>query len=248
MITGEAGIGKSRLVEAVVGAVEAEGGHALVARAYPAEAGIAYGPVVELLRASLAQPDAGDRVSGLSPPDPRRARAGRRPPGPASRPRDVARARVDIAAIPRAASAWSRPSPTGSPPWSPAIDRAWSRWRTCSGRTRPPDALLAWLARRLAGRPILLVLTWRPEDLDDLGAAFAAVARRRARRPAPRASIAWTSTPWPSSSPRRRLGDSPRRRPTGCSRNRRGCRCSWWRRSSVATATPVTAAVGPCGP
>ena len=33
-------------------------------------------------------------------------------------------------------------------------------------------AMLAWLARRLAGRPMLLLLTWRPEDLDDLGAAF----------------------------------------------------------------------------
>jgi tetratricopeptide (TPR) repeat protein len=33
--------------------------------------------------------------------------------------------------------------------------------------------MLAWLARRLAGRSLLLVITWRPEDLDDLGLAFA---------------------------------------------------------------------------
>ena len=65
MIVGEAGIGKSRLVEAVTEAVHAADGRSLAARAFAAEAGIAYGPIVELLRAGLARHDAADRLRGL---------------------------------------------------------------------------------------------------------------------------------------------------------------------------------------
>ncbi len=39
------------------------------------------------------------------------------------------------------------------------------------------EALL-FLARRLLGRPLILLLTWRPEDLDDRGEAFAAAIER----------------------------------------------------------------------
>ena len=173
VITGEAGIGKSRLVEAVVEAVEAEGGHALVARAYPAEAGIAYGPVVELLRTSLARPDAGDRVSRLSP-----------------RTRDELERVVALPARPAARETSSAPASTsGDPAGRVRLVEALADGLTAMVAGDRPGvvaledlqwadeathALLAWLARRLTGRPILLVLTWRPEDLDDLGAAFAA--------------------------------------------------------------------------
>ena len=87
-------------------------------------------------------------------------------------------------------------------------------------------ALLAWLARRLTGRPILLVLTWRPEDLDDLGAAFAASldavpgVQRLGLDRLDLDAVAELVTAATAV-------ESPHRRPTGCSRNRRGCRCSW---------------------
>ena len=67
LVSGEAGIGKSRLVDAVAEAVRADGGRVLQARAYAAEVGIAYGPIVELLRVGLAGADAVARLAALPP-------------------------------------------------------------------------------------------------------------------------------------------------------------------------------------
>ena len=65
LVSGEAGIGKTRLVDAVAEAVRADGGRVLAARAYAAEVGIAYGPIVELLRVGLAGADAVPRLAAL---------------------------------------------------------------------------------------------------------------------------------------------------------------------------------------
>ena len=56
VVEGEAGIGKTRLVESVVDVLRSSGGTVLGARGYPGEAGIPYGPIAELLRAGLATP------------------------------------------------------------------------------------------------------------------------------------------------------------------------------------------------
>jgi len=173
MVVGEAGIGKSRLVETVTEAVLAAGGRSLGARAFAAEGGIAYGPIVELLRAGMARPDAAERLHGLSLPTLRElGRLAALPDGVA---RDAAsgrsigmggdqpgaRARL-LEAIGSALVALTEGPVAGL---VVVEDLQWADEAT--------RETLAWLARRLSGRPLLLLLTWRPEDLDELGASFA---------------------------------------------------------------------------
>ncbi len=108
LLEGEAGIGKTRLAEAVAASVAAAGGTVLAARGYPGEGAIAYGPIAELLRAGLAAPDGPARLAGAGRDGPSRDRPARRPAGrpasgePAATPRRTASAR---------ASGCSRPSP-----------------------------------------------------------------------------------------------------------------------------------------
>ena len=153
VVTGEAGIGKSRLVEAVVGAVAAAGGHALVARAYPAEAGIAYGPVVELLRCRWRDRDPAS-APRRCPPGPASSWSGSSPsrPGhPAARRRPR---RHPHPAIPRAACASSRRSPTGLRTMVAGDRRAWSRrGPAVGGRRHSRDARLARPAPRGTADP-----------------------------------------------------------------------------------------------
>ena len=176
LLTGEAGIGKSRLLAAAADAVRLGGGTALVARAYASEAGIAYGPIVELLRTGLGRPDAAERLAGLSArtlddlerlvslPAGMPGRSGHGAAGsPAASGDPAARIRL-IEALADALTALV----AGPRPGLLAIEDV--QWADDSTRS-----MLAWLARRLLGRPILLVLTWRPEDLDEPGSAFVAV-------------------------------------------------------------------------
>ena len=174
LLVGEAGIGKTRLVEEVAEAVGAARGVVLVARSFDAERGIAYGPIVELIRAGLATPDAVSRLRAL-PPE-RLAELERLLPIPALGParselprtslggRNVPAARTRLLeAIAEALSALV----AGPVPGVIAVEDV--QWSDDASRE-----LLAWLARRLSGRPLLLLLTWRPEDLDEAGAEFAA--------------------------------------------------------------------------
>jgi DNA-binding SARP family transcriptional activator len=173
MVVGEAGIGKSRLVEAVTGAALKSGARSLGARAFASEAGIAYGPIVELLRAGMARPDSAERLRGLPlatlreldrlaplPDDVLHAAApGRSVATGGDQP--GARARL-LEAI---GSALATLTEGPAPGLVVVEDLQWA-----DDATREA---LAWLARRLSGRPLLLLLTWRPEDLDELGASFA---------------------------------------------------------------------------
>ena len=68
VLVGEAGIGKSRLAEALAESVSASGGGVLAARAFAAEGTIAYAPIVELLRAGFALADASPVLAGLPSP------------------------------------------------------------------------------------------------------------------------------------------------------------------------------------
>jgi DNA-binding SARP family transcriptional activator len=168
-VTGEAGIGKSRLVETL--ATEAAGGGAAViaARAFPAEGTIAYAPVVELLRTGLARPDAAVRLGGVPQvalaeierlvPLPHGVAAGPAAAGPAESPAARARLLEAIATVLAALAG-------GPVPGIVVVEDV--HWADDASR----EALL-YLARRLAGRPLLLLLTWRPEDLDAGTTAFA---------------------------------------------------------------------------
>ena len=173
-VTGEAGIGKSRLAEDLGAAVSAAGGAAIVGRSFASESGIAYGVIAELLRVGLNHPDALDRLRRL--PSTTLNEIERLVPLPAelSVPRGegnirgvgedgpAARARL-LEAIAGALAALV----AGPVPGLITIEDL--QWADDASREA-----LAWLARRLESRSLLLLLTWRPEDLDDLGSAFAA--------------------------------------------------------------------------
>jgi tetratricopeptide (TPR) repeat protein len=167
-IRGEAGIGKSRLAEALVGSVVARGGLAIAARAFPGEGAIAYAPVAELLRAGLALDGAVGRLAGLSPevlaelarlvPLPSGLAASE---GQAVTESPAARARLldAIAVVVTALVAG---------PVAGLVVVEDIQWADDASREA-----LRYLARRLGGRPVLLLLTCRAEELDPAGAAFA---------------------------------------------------------------------------
>ncbi len=66
VIEGEAGIGKTRLMEAVLGSKPSSGEAALTLRCYAGQSSLAYGPVVEGLRSALRTPEASARVGALA--------------------------------------------------------------------------------------------------------------------------------------------------------------------------------------
>jgi DNA-binding SARP family transcriptional activator/tetratricopeptide (TPR) repeat protein len=176
LLEGEAGIGKTRLADEASTAVRAAGGVVLAARGYPGESAIAYGPVAELLRAGLATDEGTRRFGGLD--ETVRIEVGRLVDLPASvRPStgsvvtvsDPGSARLRfLEAVATSLTALV----AGSVPGMIWIDDVHLV-------DDPSREALAYLARRLAGRPLLLLLAWRQEDLTPAGAATAdALARR----------------------------------------------------------------------
>jgi DNA-binding SARP family transcriptional activator len=173
VVEGEAGIGKTRLVEAVVEAGTRRGSVAVTARAFAAERDIPYGPIVGLLHAGLARPDALDRIGGL--PSGVLAELERLVPLPHDRHPDPARpaAAADalgartrlLDALVRVITSLVEPRSGGGPGILALEDLQWA-----DDATRE---VVGWLARRLVGQPVVLILTWRPEDLDGGGARFA---------------------------------------------------------------------------
>ena len=175
--TGEAGIGKTRLAEACVDAVRRDGGVVLAARAYADGAGDRLRPDRRAPPLGAGRCRTADRLAC-----PRSGRARRSSIG-------CCRPSIGVG---RATGRCRRPGRPGAPGRG---DRRRDRGR--SSRARPPGLLwvddvqwvdaalaeaLAYLARRLAGRPLLLLLTWRPEDLDEPGLAFARQVDARSRR------------------------------------------------------------------
>ncbi|HEY8800040.1 MAG TPA: AAA family ATPase, partial [Candidatus Limnocylindrales bacterium] len=167
LLEGEAGIGKTRLAEAVATTIRADGGIVLAARGYPGEGGIAYGPIAELLRAGLATPDGTTRLEALD--ETARLEIGRLvdlPPPlrvtgvPAP---DGASARVRLLdAIASAFSAFAA-GPVPGLIWIDDLHLA----------DDPTREALAYLCRRLDNRALLLLLAWRREDLTPNGLATA---------------------------------------------------------------------------
>jgi DNA-binding SARP family transcriptional activator/tetratricopeptide (TPR) repeat protein len=161
-VTGEAGIGKTRLVETLVTAAAENGAAVLSARAFPAEGSIAYAPIVELLRAGFAAVGAAGRVAHVAPailaeverlvPLPAGVTAGVAVARPAASPAARARLLDAIATVLEAIVC-------GPVPGILSVDDL--HWADDASR----EALL-YLARRLTARPMLLLLTWRPEDLE----------------------------------------------------------------------------------
>ncbi|MEA2546366.1 MAG: hypothetical protein QOI09_1639 [Chloroflexota bacterium] len=165
VLEGEAGIGKTRLAETVAETLRANGGVVLGARGYPGETAIAYGPIAELLRAGLAAPGGATQLAALD--ERARLEIGRlvdlpaqlRATGSAASHGPSARVRL-LDAIAGALSAFA----AGPKPGLVWIDDV----HLADDSTREA---VAYLARRMSGRPILLLLAFRREDLtaDGLG-------------------------------------------------------------------------------
>lgn len=170
LLEGEAGIGKTRLAETAAATIRTNGGTVLAARGYPGEGAIAYGPIAELLRAGLATPDGATHLRTLD----KTARheisrlvdlpLGLRAAGVAGAPLpDDASARVRLLdAVAGALSALTA-GPVPGLIWVDDLHLA----------DDPTREALAYLARRLVGRPLLLLLAWRREDLTPGGEATA---------------------------------------------------------------------------
>ena len=156
-LEGEPGIGKTRLAEEFLSQIDAAGGAAIAGRCYEGESSLAYGVLVEALRAALARPELAQRLAAT--PDAPLAEAAR--------------------LLPELAAGRSLPAP-------PPLDRPGAQAHLFESLCQVIEALdgpggvlfiddaqwadgasldvLGYLAHRLAGRPLLLLLAWRSED------------------------------------------------------------------------------------
>ena len=150
MLEGEAGIGKTRLAEELIADARERGAALLCGRAYEEELALAYGPLVGALRERLREDPAW--VEAV----PERALA------------EAARLLPDL-------SAAAPPPLDGPAAQARFLDGVWETLAVAAAGTAPgilfiddtqwaDDAtigLLAYGLRRLAGRPLLVLLTWR---------------------------------------------------------------------------------------
>ncbi|MFN8622453.1 MAG: AAA family ATPase [Chloroflexota bacterium] len=157
-VTGEPGIGKTRLLDAVEPLIAKRGGRCIRARAWSGESAIAFSVVVELLRAGLAADDAPQRLTGVDPellrevgrltPLPGQVRPATGPAEAAADPFGRVRLMQGLVAILGVLVA----------PGVLVIDDV-----------HLADAasleLLGYLCRRLEDQPVGIVLAWRTEDL-----------------------------------------------------------------------------------
>lgn len=155
-LEGEAGIGKTRLAEEFVRRRATGGARLLTARCYAGQADLAYAPFVEALRTGLSRPGAAEQLAQL--PEHFRAEAARllpellvAPPpaleGPGAQSRFFEGVRQALLAL-----------AAGAQPGIFFVDDA--HWADEASLD-----LLAYLIRRLRETPLLVVLTWRAEDL-----------------------------------------------------------------------------------
>jgi len=162
VVEGEAGIGKTRLAADFGGLIREAGGIVLEARANPGEAAIALAPISELIRLGLDRPGAESRLRAVR--SDLRAEAARLVPlpgvsapgggrGDPSDPFAGARLVEGLAEVLTALVAGPAPGVLLVDDLNRADDSSLS--------------VIAYLARRLRGRPIVLLVTWRPEELED---------------------------------------------------------------------------------
>jgi DNA-binding SARP family transcriptional activator len=155
LVEGEPGIGKTRFAEELLASVRRRGGRVVVGRAYEGEAGLAYAPVLEALGSRIEEDDGW--LTGL---DPRvRVEAARLLPGlgagrPAEEPPKFEGPGAESRFL---AALWETlvAAVSGEQPGALFLDDV--QWADDATRT-----LLAYGLRRLAGRPLMLVLAWRP--------------------------------------------------------------------------------------
>ena len=159
VIEGEAGVGKSRLVEEFLAELRAGDSATLMARCYEGESGLVYAPFIELIRTGIRQ--AQDRLGGVSPMA--LQEAGRlepelmeRAPDPSiasSADTSISQSRL-FAGVSEVLEALAGSTPPGA---IVIEDLHWADEASIE--------LLTYLARRLQGHPICLIVTWREEQI-----------------------------------------------------------------------------------
>ena len=157
VVTGEAGCGKTALIEAFQAGRDMAGGVILRGRSHDGESGLPFALTADLLRsAAAASPGLSARLPGhvavtVGRLAPELAAEQPNVPAPAlSSPLALARLYAAIRTTFQLAA-----TPAGQPGVLIVEDVHWA--------DRPSLDLLAYLVRRLAGWPVLLVLSWRPE-------------------------------------------------------------------------------------
>ncbi len=163
VVEGEAGIGRSRLLEELARTAAGTGATVLSTRCHDDEAGIAYGPIVELLRAALARHGDEERSWSQAVAPQRLADAalllpelaGLAPSTPAPLPLDGPGARVRLL---EAVGAVLAAACAGAEPGIVLLDDV-------HGADEATIDAISYLSRRLQGRPLLLVVSWRSENV-----------------------------------------------------------------------------------
>jgi DNA-binding SARP family transcriptional activator/tetratricopeptide (TPR) repeat protein len=158
-IAGQAGSGKTRLITELRDEATAAGAIVLAARCHDGETGLPFVLAADLLRTALAiRPELPDALPAQTA-----AMAGRLVPAlaasdPAAPPLDSPMAVTRLyAAITDTLRAAATPAAAGRPPGIVVVEDV--QWADSSSL-----GLLAYLVRRLAGWPLLLVLSWQPEQ------------------------------------------------------------------------------------
>jgi DNA-binding SARP family transcriptional activator/tetratricopeptide (TPR) repeat protein len=166
-LVGEPGSGKSSLLTRFRHAVEGGGVPVLAARGHEGEAGLPYIAVADLLRAAAAiWPDLADRLPRQMAMEvgrlaPELAPSGRASPPALDSPAGLARLYSAIAATLRAVFA-------DAPGVVALEDLQWADERSLD--------VLAYLMRRLPELPLLLVVSWSPENAERLRVVLTALA------------------------------------------------------------------------
>jgi DNA-binding SARP family transcriptional activator len=152
VLDGETGIGKTRLARELAERVASDGAVVASARCAEDESGLAFGSAIELVRSALREgqaddltPDAAAEASRLVP------ELGIPPTASLDGPGAQARFLDGVTRVLFEAT-------TGRRPGLVVVDDA--HWADLSSLE-----VIAFLARRLRGRPLLLLLTWRPEEM-----------------------------------------------------------------------------------
>jgi DNA-binding SARP family transcriptional activator len=164
VLQGEAGIGKTRLAEEFLADVSRRGAVSVMARCYPGEQELAYGPIVGAIRRALARPDASHLLQQV--PDALLAEAARLAPElsqlcpglPASVPFESPGAQSRFfSGVCQTLLALSGGATAGQRGIVFLDDVQWADSATIE--------LLTYLARRLRDHPLFLMLTWRSPDV-----------------------------------------------------------------------------------
>jgi predicted ATPase len=160
VVEGEAGVGKTRLVAEFLAEFLATlpAPTVISARCYEGETDLAYAPFIAALRTAVSQPHCHDRIRQL--PDHWLAEAAR--------------------LLPELAPGTQPPATSGDPGAQTRLFEATAQLLLAATGTQPSGilvlddahwadadslALLTYLARRLAGRPLFILVTWRSESV-----------------------------------------------------------------------------------